>query len=491
MKKTISIVLVLALSMVVEVADADFTFGTSTNLGPTINSSYGEAVPSISADGLELYFSSDRPGGSGDSDIWVTTRPTTKDDWEEPVNLGPTVNSQYAEGSPTISADGLTLYFDDYAIPRPGGTGGVDVWVTTRATVSDPWDPPVNLGVPVNSGSRDGGPSISDDGLMLFLYSNRSGGRGSNDILVATRSSTEDDWDTPVNLGLTVNTSSGDCCPSISADGRTLFFGSNRSGSANYDLWMTTRSSVSDLWGEPFNLGSTVNSSTFDDGPSISTDGSTIFFMSNRPGGVGSYDIWQVSIIPIVDFNADGIVDAADMDIMVDNWHTDNSLCDIGPTPLGDGIVDAQDMIVLSEYLTEGKADVEADIAAVEEVLNQYAVTASAGDFEGWLSLHADDVVKMPPGEPAIFGKEALRASFAPGFDAFNLHCVIYPEETQVHGDLGYARGTYSISATPKAGGETIDLMKHGKYLTLCKRQADGSWKISHDCYNSNLPPVQ
>jgi len=133
----------------------------------------------------------------------------------------------------------------------------------------------------------------------------------------------------------------------------------------------------------------------------------------------------------------------------------------------------------------------EYDIAAIEEVLNQYAVTASAGDFEGWLALHADDVVKMPPGEPPIFGKEALRASFTPGFAAFNLSCVIYPEETVVQGDLGFARGTYTISATPKDGGETFDLMTNGKYLTLCKRQADGSWKISHDCYNSNLPPTQ
>ncbi len=134
---------------------------------------------------------------------------------------------------------------------------------------------------------------------------------------------------------------------------------------------------------------------------------------------------------------------------------------------------------------------VEDDIAAIEEVLNQYAVTSNAGDFEGWLSLHADDVVKMPPDAPAIFGKEDLRANFAPAFDAFNTSCVIYPEETQVDGDMGFARGTYSISATPKAGGETIDIMTDGKYLTLCKRQPDGTWKISHDCYNSNIPPAQ
>lgn len=190
----------------------------------------------------------------------------------------------------------------------------------------------------------------------------------------------------------------------------------------------------------------------------------------------------------VVDFNGDGKVDNADISIMAGYWNTDAPLCDIGPTPLGDGIVDVQDLLVLTEYLA--KADVEADIAAIEEVLNQYAVSSNAGDFELWLSLHADDVVKMPPDAPAIFGKEDLRAYFKPAFDNFNTSCVLYPEEVQVDGDLGFARGTYSILITPKAGGETISVMPDGKYLTICKRQADGSWKISHDCYNSNVPPT-
>ena len=132
---------------------------------------------------------------------------------------------------------------------------------------------------------------------------------------------------------------------------------------------------------------------------------------------------------------------------------------------------------------------VEDDIAAIEDVLNQYAISSNAGDFEHWLSLHADDVVKMGPDAPAIFGKEDLRANFRPFFDDFNTTCILYPEEAQVDGDMGFARGTYSISITPKAGGETIIVTPDGKYLTLCKRQADGSWKISHDCYNSNVPP--
>ena len=64
-------------------------------------------------------------------------------------------------------------------------------------------------------------------------------------------------------------------------------------------------------------------------------------------------DLWQAPIIPIVDLNSDGIVDSADMVIMVDNWGTDNSLCDIGPMPWGDGVVDVEDLIVLAEHLFE------------------------------------------------------------------------------------------------------------------------------------------
>ena len=105
--------------------------------------------------------------------------------------------------------------------------------------------------------------------------------------------------------------------------------------------------------GTPVNLGPTVNTSAIEFSPDISADGYTIHFVSNRPGGFGSWDLWQAPIIPIVDINGDGIVDAEDMCIMVDYWGTDNPLCDIGPMPWGDGIVDVQDLIVLAEHLFE------------------------------------------------------------------------------------------------------------------------------------------
>jgi uncharacterized protein (TIGR02246 family) len=217
-------------------------------------------------------------------------------------------------------------------------------------------------------------------------------------------------------------------------------------------------------------------------------DGSTLFFFSNRAGGVGSYDLWQVSINPVVDLNGDGRADSIDICVMADYWHTGDPRCDIGPTPLGDGIVDALDMLVLTEHIAKAKVNNKADIAAVESVLLQYDAAMRIGDFELWLSLHADDVVKMPPDEPAIFGKEQLRASMKPLFDNFTFEAVMNPEEALVDGDMGLARGSYTLSIIPKAGGEAAFV--DGKYLTICKRQLDGSWKISHDCFNSNVPPA-
>jgi hypothetical protein len=107
------------------------------------------------------------------------------------------------------------------------------------------------------------------------------------------------------------------------------------------------------------NLGLPVNTSKADAGPALSGDGKILYFMNGRPGGSGAWDIWQSSIIPVVDLNADGIVDAADMCVMIDHWGTDEPLCDIGPMPWGDGIVDVEDLIVLAEHLFEEFPPVE------------------------------------------------------------------------------------------------------------------------------------
>ncbi|MHC4165782.1 MAG: LamG-like jellyroll fold domain-containing protein [Planctomycetota bacterium] len=343
MKKTISLELVLVLALAAEVANADYTFGEPTNMGPIVNSAAEDWSQSISADGLSLYIISDRPGGYGNFDIWVATRATTDDAWDIPVNLGPIINTPVAMFGVSISSDGLSLYFDR------GGVG--DIWLATRATTDDDWSEPVNLGSTVNSSADDWGPNISADDLSLYFTSKRPGGYGANDLWVTTRATTEDDWGTPVNLGPTVNSSASDSHSSISVDGRTLFFGSSRPGGyGEADIWVTTRATTDDDWRESVNLGSPVNSSTRNNHPTVSADGSTLFFRDGLAGYSGG-DIWQAPIVPIVDLSGDGIVDSADMCMIVDHWGEDYSLCDIGPMPWGDGIVDVQDLIVLAGHI--------------------------------------------------------------------------------------------------------------------------------------------
>ena len=332
--------------------EADFTFGEPVNLGPNVNTSYAEAGQSVSADGLTLYFG-EHPGnvdpkGYGGCDIWVTTRGTIDDEWGPRTNLGPTVNTSSDDALPCMSTDGLSLYFSSN---RAGGYGGPDLWMTTRETTSDPWGEPVNLGSTVNSSADEAFPSISADGLELYFSEfrvYRPGGYGYGDIWVTKRPTTDDPWGTPVNLGDTVNGWYQDGGQFISADGLTLFFGSNPrpGGLGADDIWMTRRATDSDPWCEPVNLGPPVNSPFKDGMPSFSANGSTLYYFSDRPGGSGDYDLWQASVIPIVDFNGDEITDLADLVMLIDNWDTDNMLYDIGPMPWGDGVVDIEDLKV-------------------------------------------------------------------------------------------------------------------------------------------------
>ncbi len=135
-------------------------------------------------------------------------------------------------------------------------------------------------------------------------------------------------------------------------------------------------------------------------------------------------------------------------------------------------------------------AEDSVEVVAIRAILNQYAEKVRTGDFEGWLSLWADDGVQMPPDSATRVGKDAIRGGMKPAFDAMDLSITIHEvEDAQVWGDHGLTRCRYSLALTPKAGGDTIDAMPDGKALTLYARQADGSWKIMYDCFNSSVEP--
>ena len=283
-RKTISSALVLTLALIASVANADYTIGTATDI------LWRFLGPSVSTDGLSLYL--DAPpalGGYGDNDIWISTRDTIDDEWSEPVNAGPLINSSFADGNPDISADGLTLLFNS----RRPGYGDQDIWLSTRATTDEAWSEPVNLGPPINGPYFDSQPSVSTDGLSLFFSSTRPGGYGEEDTWLSTRATTNDPWSEPVNLGPIVNSPSWDRGPDISSDGLRLFFDSDRPGGyGEKDIWLTTRTTTEAPWSEPVNLGPIVNSPSREINVCISADGSILYWWSTNGR------LRQVSITP-------------------------------------------------------------------------------------------------------------------------------------------------------------------------------------------------
>ncbi len=143
--------------------------------------------------------------------------------------------------------------------------------------------------------------------------------------MTVTRPSTESDWAVPVNMGQAVNSSGYDAEPYLSTDGLALFFCSNRPGGmGSYDMWMTTRPSQAAAWSPPVNLGPPINTSGMEGIPSLSPDPKTLYF------GTGDWDVYEVPILPILDFNSDGIVDVKDIVIITEHWGEDFPLCDSG-----------------------------------------------------------------------------------------------------------------------------------------------------------------
>lgn len=257
------------------------------NLGGSINSSSAETDPSISTDGNTLYFASDRSGGQGGFDIWVTTK--VGGSWQSPTNLGAVVNSYYSEFGPSISSDGKTLYF---ASDRPGGLGDNDLWMTTK--IEGVWQLPVNVDPPVNTPYLEHTPSISADGDSLYFTSNRPGGKGDYDIWFSFRVGTV--WQAPLSVSPSVNSTNIESNPTISFSENTLYFTSDRPGGlGRFDIWASTRGSGG--WQSPVNLGSFINSTLSDSGCAITLNDSTLFFGSDRAGGFGGTDIWVTRIL--------------------------------------------------------------------------------------------------------------------------------------------------------------------------------------------------
>lgn len=270
-------------------------WSTPVNLGAVINSGLSDQGPAISKNGLSLYFTSNRSDSLGGFDMYVSQRISVDDPWSSPVNLGPTVNTTSDEGNPAFSRDGHYLFFQS---KRPGGFGGIDLWVAYRQHTHDDfdWQLPVNLGAAINSIADDNGPTYfdnEDEGApQLYFGSARTGGLGAADIYLSEQLA--DGSFGPAVLVTELSSSVNENRPSIRHDGREIFFQSNRLGpfGANADLWVATRDSTLDAWGIPANLGTTINSAFVEQNAYLSSDNETLLFSSDRTGGSGGLDLY-------------------------------------------------------------------------------------------------------------------------------------------------------------------------------------------------------
>ncbi len=254
------------------------------NLGEGVNSVYQEYLPVITADEGRLIFTR---RVNNNEDFYQSLKDTDK--WGKAEYLSSKINTaNFNEGAQCISPDGLYLFFT--GCNRPEGLGRCDIYVCKRE--GKDWSEPFNIGPPVNTAGWESQPSLSADGRTLYFVSNRAGGMGGYDIWQASLLP-EGKWSKPVNLGPSVNTSFDEHSPFIHPDNSTLYFSSNGwPGFGNRDLYVS-RKDATGKWQQPENLGYPINTSGEESGLTVTADGQTAFFASDMKGGFGGMDIYS------------------------------------------------------------------------------------------------------------------------------------------------------------------------------------------------------
>ena len=200
----------------------------------------------------------------------------------DPMPLSKHINTPAPEYCPVISADGSYLIFNRVI------NGQEDFYISRKE--NDQWQPAKSLQA-LNSPDNEGASSFSADGrFMVFTACNRRDGLGRCDLYFSRVKNEQ--WQTPANIGPPINSRYWDAQPSLSADGKTLIFSSDRpGGQGNRDLWMSTLSEGGQ-WSVPQNLGENINSPRDEQSPFFHADGKTLYFMSDGWTGMGGFDLF-------------------------------------------------------------------------------------------------------------------------------------------------------------------------------------------------------
>ncbi len=253
------------------------------NLGEKVNSRYNEYWPSLSADESMLVFTILLPKdktnpkvfNNRQEDFYFSVK--EEDGWSQAKSVGAPLNSGLNEGAQSISADGRYMFFT--ACNRSDGVGMCDIYFSEKK--GDEWTVPVNLQRPVNSNRKETQPSVTTNGRTLYFASDRGGTKGNLDLWVSFLQE-DGSWSNPENLGDKINTKGDEMSPFIHHDNQTLYFSSEgHIGMGGYDLFMSRRDSLGN-WQEPINLGYPINTHNDEIGLIVNASGEVAYYSSDR-----------------------------------------------------------------------------------------------------------------------------------------------------------------------------------------------------------------
>jgi hypothetical protein len=261
-----------------------------------LNTAYLDGCPIQSPDGLSLYMASNRPGGKGGLDIWVATRSSRTDPWGVPANLPEPINSASDDFCPTPLHDGRLLFVSRRVVV--GVTCGLGDIYFARHNPAHGWSDTEHLACAPdgpNSAHDEQGPSFVQ-GLLYFSRSSLPPGNTGELFVSAKRGDMT--FGPAAAIDELNEAGANDIQPNVRKDGREIVFSSNRSGGAgSQDIWTATRANVEDPWSAPVNLGASVNTSLGESRPALSWNAEQLLFGRAGPagggeGGTGASDIY-------------------------------------------------------------------------------------------------------------------------------------------------------------------------------------------------------
>ncbi len=268
------------------------------NMGEKINTMFSEYSPALTADEQSIVFTRKVPligsrgeiSGKYQEDFLASKQ--VDGIWCQASPLGSPINTFGNEGAQALLPDGRSMFFT--ACNRPDGIGSCDLYFSSL--IGGRWSPPINLGAPVNSPAWDSHPSVSSDGKTLYFSSARIGSSGPKDLWMSTLDQSEQFWIEPINLGPLINTPGNEMSPFIHHDNQTLYFASDGHQSmGGLDLYVSRRDS-SGNWSTPQNLGYPINTHADEFGLIVGASGINAYFASDMAGAFGGHDVYHFEL---------------------------------------------------------------------------------------------------------------------------------------------------------------------------------------------------